>query len=488
MYIFSGLTRNAINAQVRYVIGNATGWGKNTMNDARGDGPVNSAGDPPDENFRAQFSWHGFTDNTNGKEVNYDNIGAPIFAINTTAAPFFPDKSDTVGRLGGVQFTGVLTLHVDNSASDTSNDNNQPSTTSYENSDDDVYLGGRDNAFNIPRMTMQYQFMSAGHQSPRHAKLVEPSGDYALQRTPPNLGNSGGYSFNNGFGPYTLSPGENVHIVLIEGAAGLSPEKQIEIGQLYKQGLLSDEQKDREVMKGRDFLFQTFRRATENFESGWNIPQPPKPPLTFDVTSMNDRISLSWTIDESGPNLPTGFNIYRVSDFYFKEYELIAELPSDSRVFEDSTIIGGVEYFYYITSIGAEQTGGAGTPSGKLESSRYYTQTYNSASIPTGILPEENNLFDFHLSQNYPNPFNPTTKIKYTIPSNVKGQMSNVSLKVYDVLGREVAILVNEEKQPGEYEVEFNPASGIKNLASGIYFYKLQAANYSSTKKMIYLK
>ena len=66
--------------------------------------------------------------------------------------------------------------------------------------------------------------------------------------------------------------------------------------------------------------------------------------------------------------------------------------------------------------------------------------------------------------------------------------MSKVSLKVYDVLGREVATLVNEEKQPGEYEVEFNPASGIKNLASGIYFYKLQAANYSSTKKMIYLK
>ena len=103
----------------------------------------------------------------------------------------------------------------------------------------------------------------------------------------------------------------------------------------------------------------------------------------------------------------------------------------------------------------------------------------------------ENKLTEFFLSQNYPNPFNPSTKIKYSIPSVIASgakQSQIVTLKVYDVLGREVATLVNEEKQPGEYEVEFNPAFGIKNLASGIYFYKLQAANYSSTKKMIYLK
>ncbi len=90
---------------------------------------------------------------------------------------------------------------------------------------------------------------------------------------------------------------------------------------------------------------------------------------------------------------------------------------------------------------------------------------------------------EFLLSQNYPNPFNPNTKIKFVIPKS-----SFVNLKVYDVLGREVATLVNEEKHPGSYEVEFNPVSGIRNLASGIYFYKLQVGSYSSTKKMIYLK
>ena len=85
----------------------------------------------------------------------------------------------------------------------------------------------------------------------------------------------------------------------------------------------------------------------------------------------------------------------------------------------------------------------------------------------------------FILEQNYPNPFNPTTKIEYSIL-----QTSFVAIRVYDVLGREVATLVNEEKYFGKYNVEFN---GI-NLSSGIYLYKIQAGNYSSVKKMILIK
>ena len=93
---------------------------------------------------------------------------------------------------------------------------------------------------------------------------------------------------------------------------------------------------------------------------------------------------------------------------------------------------------------------------------------------------------EFVLEQNYPNPFNPSTKIRYTIPnvtlSDVEG--SFVTLKVYDVLGNEVATLVNEEKTAGSYEVEFN-ASG---LTSGIYFYKLRAGSFVETKKMMLVK
>lgn len=92
---------------------------------------------------------------------------------------------------------------------------------------------------------------------------------------------------------------------------------------------------------------------------------------------------------------------------------------------------------------------------------------------------ETNLPLDFELKQNYPNPFNPTTTIKYQI-----SQPSFVALKVYDILGNEVATLVNEEKFVGSYEVEFNSAG----LSSGIYFYQLQASSFTQTKKMILLK
>ena len=85
----------------------------------------------------------------------------------------------------------------------------------------------------------------------------------------------------------------------------------------------------------------------------------------------------------------------------------------------------------------------------------------------------------YRLEQNYPNPFNPTTNITYVLPKT-----ENVSLKVYDVLGREVATLVNEVKPAGAYTVPFNAS----NLASGVYFYKLQAGSFVQTKKMMLVK
>ena len=93
----------------------------------------------------------------------------------------------------------------------------------------------------------------------------------------------------------------------------------------------------------------------------------------------------------------------------------------------------------------------------------------------------------FELSQNYPNPFNPSTKIKFSIPSvtlsGVEKSMP-VTLKVYDILGSEVATLVDEEKEPGIYEVEFSAA----NLASGIYIYRLRTVQFTLTKKMVILR
>lgn len=90
----------------------------------------------------------------------------------------------------------------------------------------------------------------------------------------------------------------------------------------------------------------------------------------------------------------------------------------------------------------------------------------------------------FELYQNYPNPFNPSTRIQYQVSSNTQ-----VTLKVYDVLGKEVATLVNEFKQAGVYEVEFNVGQDpIPDIVSGIYLYRFQAGAFVQTRKMIYFK
>lgn len=85
----------------------------------------------------------------------------------------------------------------------------------------------------------------------------------------------------------------------------------------------------------------------------------------------------------------------------------------------------------------------------------------------------------YYLFQNYPNPFNPTTTIAYAIP-----ERGIVSLKVYDVLGREIETLVNDYKRSGQYEVNFDAT----HQSSGVYFYTLQAGNYRDIKKMLLLR
>ena len=100
---------------------------------------------------------------------------------------------------------------------------------------------------------------------------------------------------------------------------------------------------------------------------------------------------------------------------------------------------------------------------------------------------------EFSLSQNYPNPFNPVTKIKFSIPTPLnppfaKGGTAKpgglVKLIIYDILSREVAILVNEQLSPGTYEAELDAS----NYPSGVYFYKLITSDYSQTRKMVLIK
>lgn len=91
--------------------------------------------------------------------------------------------------------------------------------------------------------------------------------------------------------------------------------------------------------------------------------------------------------------------------------------------------------------------------------------------------PEGNGKYS--LQQNFPNPFNPSTRIKFSIPYN-----SHVKLTVYDVVGREIKILVNETKNAGSHEVTYN----TNELPAGIYFYKIDSGSFSEIKRMILLK
>lgn len=104
-----------------------------------------------------------------------------------------------------------------------------------------------------------------------------------------------------------------------------------------------------------------------------------------------------------------------------------------------------------------------------LEKTNLLVRNFKGEGIPT--------VYD--LAQNFPNPFNPSTTIRYQIP-----QDGIVTLKIYDILGSEVATLVNEEKLAGKYEVNFNAST----LASGVYIYKIQAGSFINSKKMILLK
>jgi len=124
-------------------------------------------------------------------------------------------------------------------------------------------------------------------------------------------------------------------------------------------------------------------------------------------------------------------------------------------------------------------------PNGNVYAGTWGSGAYRSvnpiASADKNTLPSQ-----FELEQNYPNPFNPSTKIRYSVPKS-----AHIVLKIYDILGNEIAVLVNEEKLPGGYEIEFSAqtAGGKQiNLSSGVYFYSLQSEEFSSTKKFIFLK
>jgi hypothetical protein len=213
--------------------------------------------------------------------------------------------------------------------------------------------------------------------------------------------------------------------------------------------------------------------TSEIFSGGaWNMGVVPVELTSFTASVGGSNVTLLWTTATELNN--SGFSIERKTGG--SEYSEAAFVPGfgtttelKSYSFTDEKLSPGT-YTYRLKQI---DFNGAFEYSGEVE-----------AEV---IAPEE-----FALDQNYPNPFNPSTTIKFTISSALGGGFT--ILKVYDVLGNEIAILVNEEKPAGKYEVEFSAIGGsasggnAANLSSGVYFYQLRVGGFVQTKKMILTK
>jgi hypothetical protein len=154
---------------------------------------------------------------------------------------------------------------------------------------------------------------------------------------------------------------------------------------------------------------------------------------------------------------------------------VIAQYQVKSSTFGNGGGILNSAGFQSSTTLGQTFIGSTGNASYNSFSGYWY-----SVNVFVGLVREDDQYPKrFELYQNYPNPFNPVTKIKYAVP-----KATHVRVEIYNVLGQRVRTLVNEEKQPGFYIVDFNASS----LASGFYIYRLEASGFSSVKKMTVTK
>ena len=366
------------------------------------------------EGIRATLGWMG-----NGTNVSFLNrIGGPTWRGGRGNANYRITEGDSIGRLGGAYMLTRAILHADTSPADPTNDPGQPRTTGYTR-------GGESNTNpsfgDAEQMANTYHFMHPdlsyaeygnpgddGHFFPHEADRSappEPVGDFDSESWYERMGaqtdvsrmRSGGMVPVFAFGPYTLPPGESVSAVWIEGMHGLNRDVCVAVGTAYKNSGYDDtlpityngqtHTKNRWVLGSRDSIHQMIRRATANWQSGYNIPHPPLPPKVFNVQSGSDQIVLSWETFANANH--TGFEIWRTRNLFegnvqdLWEYQLIATLGAGDREYVDADVVRGISYFYYIQSVGQVNNDGTGmTPTGSvLKSSRYYTQTYDPAFL-----------------------------------------------------------------------------------------------------------
>lgn len=347
-----------------YYLPQSASWGHNEMNHVLH--PF--YGDP----WRGFYSWHGLH-----SKCTFDNIGGPYIKAG--------------GRLGAAQFPGVVTLYADKSATDQTDDPQQPFSTPYLDSGADITRSN--DQFNPITMSKEYAVMNSGHTPLTHAQYVGTGYPDLFEPI-----SQSGKSQCLGYGPYDLAPGDSIRIVFAEGVNGLSRNMCDAIGRQWLTGSApyilpdgkttnnADEFKNAWVFTGIDSILKTFANAKANWESGFAIPQPPPPPNVFEVTSGGDRIMLDWADNAaSWPNF-VGYRVYRAIHKPDTTFDLIFECgagtshPEVVSQFMDKTAQRGFDYYYYVTSYdnGSTNLMHPGVP---LESSLFWTRTIEPAYL-----------------------------------------------------------------------------------------------------------
>jgi len=396
-------TRYSMGREANWTIGDGQSWGKHTWVTRRGENYTDhymdaiTPADPIVDWLRAGFSWAG-----QGENNAFDNIGGPYLTEN--------------GRLTSPHHSGSVALHVDRSAADDNDWIQQPVFLGWHAGD--TYPGiGDQRVEDAPAMSDLYDMLSGNpHLGSKYggtdrmdetflgsglSYYTNPLDPYTIH------GDAGGTNVMMTYGPFDLAPGESITIVEAEGINGLSREMCELIGERWKRAYdnpsdngpfdLPDNSqtsdfnyfKNAWVYTGKDSIMLTFGRAKRNYDSGFQIPQPPMPPQSFTVQSGGDRIYLKWlpSLSESEADFG-GYRVFRAIGKPDTTYEEIfacglgADFPALQYDYEDTSPVRGQDYYYYIVAYddGSENNTTL-NPSGSLHSSRFYTRTTEAANL-----------------------------------------------------------------------------------------------------------
>ena len=337
------------------------------------------------------YTWLGQAKTTD-ITLTYNNVGIP----------FLPAEGPIdEARIRGPQFAGMAVLHTDAAYNDETNDKSKVRTGWYigdgvpgEGNDQQAWTCLSDDFENRARTEIP-QDVYAGH------KIADRSAPYYTLKDFDAAGTNSYLSF----GPYEIPFGETIKIVLCEGVSGLDRKKAIEVGKNWYKAYngndvdlvlppapefrdpdpvdetapLMDIYKDSWVYTGKDSIIKTFMQAKANYDSGFDIPLPPPPPLTFDILPQPDQISIEWADNpESDPNFE-GYRLYRAmlepDSFYHPIFECSVTEGNLATTYSDVELLRGINYYYYVVSYSIDPV------LGELESGRAYTQT----TIPTSL-------------------------------------------------------------------------------------------------------